>query len=107
MAITEEQYEQITDELDSYDFSRLGEIAAAAGMPALFQEFDELHEHARRALDYAFDESTEQSLETLFEDVDELHSMITGALVALEHIAEVLSKAEMVLSNALYADDFE
>ena len=107
MAVTEDQYEQITEKLDSDDFDSLGDMAAAVGMPALLQEMDDLHECAKRALDYAFDENTEQALETLFDEVDELHSVVTNALEALEHIAGVLSKTETVLSNALYADDFE
>ncbi len=107
MVITEEQYENITDELDSHDFFNLGNLASAASNSNLLQEIDNLHGLSKRALDYSYDGETHDSLEKLLEEIEEISCGVTGAIEALEKIDGVLSKAEEVLTNKLYAKEFE
>lgn len=107
MAITEEQYSEITDELDSHDFFNLGDLAGAASHSNLLAELDGLHALSKRALDYSYDEETHEALENFLEEVEEISCGVTGAIEALEKIENALSKAEEVLSNKLYAEEFE
>lgn len=107
MAITEEQYCEITDELDSHEFFNLGDLAGAASNSNLLAELDGLHALSKRALDYSYNEETHGSLEKFLEEVEEMVGGVTGAIEALEKIESVLSKAEEVLSNKLYAEEFE
>ncbi len=64
-AITEEQYGDITDELESHDFFNLGDFAGRASNSNLLQELDDLHALSKRALDYSYDAETHDSLEKL------------------------------------------
>ncbi|HCS65965.1 MAG TPA: hypothetical protein DIW64_18900 [Cellvibrio sp.] len=107
MAISEEKYDEITDELDAHDFFLLGDLARAASNSNLFRELDHLHSLAKSALDYAYSETTHDELEAFYEEVDEIRSRVMDSIEALEKIDDVLSNAEEVLSNALYADEFD
>lgn len=107
MAITEEQYLQITDELDSHDFFLLGDLASMASNTGLLQELDKLHGLSKRALDYQFDANSHESLETFLDEITDIQHHVSNALEALEKIDEVLLKAENVLSEPLYADEFD
>ncbi len=91
MTITEEQYEHITEELDSHDFFRLGDFAAAANCSNMLQELDNLHGLSKQALDYRFSDDTQESLGTFLEEIGEIRSSVL----------------KDVLSDALYAEDFE
>ena len=97
MAITEEQYDEITDELDSHDFFRLGDLAGSASNSGLLQELDNLHSLSKRALDYQFDPETPEALETFLDEISGVRDGVTDALEVLEKIDEVLSKTEDVL----------
>ncbi len=54
MTFTEEQYYEITDELDAHDFFCLGDLAGAASNSNLLQDLDNLHNLSKRALEYAY-----------------------------------------------------
>ena len=107
MAITEEQYGKLTEQLDSGVFFRLGDLAGIASMPHLLHELDDVHNLAKKALDEDFDDRTYPSLEQFFEAVEDIQHRVMEALEALEKIEKVLSNTEQVLAEALYADDFE
>lgn len=107
MAITEEKYEEITDELDAHDFFLLGNIAGTASNANLLQELDNLHDLAKRALEYSYDETTQNKLESFHEEIEEARCGVTDSIEALEKIDDVLSKTDKVLSDALYAEDFD
>jgi hypothetical protein len=107
MAITEEQYDEISDELDAHDFFLLGDLAGSASNPNLLQALDNLHDLAKRALEYAYDETTQNKLERFHEEIEEVRYGVTESMEALEKIDDVLSKTEKLLSDALYAEDFD
>ena len=107
MTITEEQHDEISDELDAHDFFLLGDIAGTASNSNLLHELDNLHGLARRALEYSYDETTHDKLERFHEEIEEVRCGVTDSIEALEKIDDVLSKAEKVLSDALYSEDFE
>ena len=107
MAITEEQYDKISDELDAHDFFLLGDIAGTASNANLLQELDNLHNLSKRALEYSYDETTHEELETFHEEIEEVRCRVMESIEALEKIDDVLSKAEEILSDALYSEDIE
>ncbi|ODS22339.1 hypothetical protein AB835_14760 [Candidatus Endobugula sertula] len=107
MPITEEEYEQISDEIDSHDFFHLGDLAGAASIPGLLQKLDDLHNLSKRALDYRYSNDTQGALEAFFESVEEVRNRVMEAIESLEKIDDVLSKTEEVLSDKLYAEEFE
>jgi hypothetical protein len=107
VTISEKQYEKITDEIESDDFSSLHDLATEADITGIYQELEELSTKSRRALDYKYDESTHDDLEDLLESVEEVSSVVTNAIEALEKMNDILSKAELTISTQLYADDFE
>ena len=86
MAISEEQYDEISDELDSHDFFNLGNFAGAASNSNLLTELDSLHALPKRALDYSYDDETHESLEKFLEEIEEEGSGVIGAIEALEKI---------------------
>jgi len=105
--ITEEKYENITNELESQDFLELFYLANSASTSNLSRELDNLHSLSKKALDYSFDDETNGSLEKLLEEINEIGTGVTEAIEALEKIDSVLSNAENKISNVLYAEEFE
>ncbi|MGI9284288.1 MAG: hypothetical protein ACR2P1_02780 [Pseudomonadales bacterium] len=84
MAITEEQYDEISDELDAHDFFLIGDIAVTASNANLLQELDNLHSLAKRALEYSYDEATHDKLEIFQEEVEQVRCGVTDSIEALE-----------------------
>lgn len=107
MTITEEQYESITEELDSHDFFRLGDLAGTASCSNMHQELDNLHGLSKQALDYRFCDNTQESVERFLDEIGEIRSGVLNAIEALEKIDDVLTKAEEVLTETLYVEEFE
>lgn len=58
MSITEEQYEHITEELDSQDFFQLSDFADVACIN-IYQDIETLHGLSKQALDSRFGEDTQ------------------------------------------------
>ena len=107
MAITEEHYDEITDELDSHDFHNLVMLANSATNSTLFTDLDSIHSLAKRALDYRYNDETHESLEKFHEEIEEVSSDVSEAIEALEKINSVLSKADDVLNDKLYAEELK
>ena len=107
MTITEEQYHDITSELDADIFSNLSTLALNASGQSLSRDLDHLHELAKRALDYSYNENTHDKLEKFYEEIDDVRSQVMNSIELLEKIEEVLSDADDALLDRLYVDDLE
>ncbi|KZY37732.1 MULTISPECIES: hypothetical protein [unclassified Oleiphilus] len=104
MPITEDEYEIITDELDSGEFFDICMVANQANTSGLFDELDNIHRLSKSALDYSFEAGTHDSLEELHSEVQEVLSGVEESLEVLEKIRKVLNKADETLSEKLYSD---
>ncbi|MGI9289077.1 MAG: hypothetical protein ACR2P1_27135 [Pseudomonadales bacterium] len=107
MSITEQQYDDIVDELDAHDFFLMGDLAGSASNANLLQALDRPHSLAKPALEFAYDETTHDRLERFHEEIEEIRNRVIRSMEALEKIDDVLSKADEVLSDALYSEDAE
>lgn len=104
MAITEEEWDGLTDKIHAWDIR--DEMDNAIDR-SLFEALSNLYETAKKVLDpdrCGFDENTNDILIKLSDEADEIHSDVVDAIEKLQSIEEMLTKLTSAIPDSVFED---